>query len=471
MSFGWPAGDLATEITIVYNLVEALDSCDGAANDYREAVAFLQDLKRTLEPLQTFTAWNSHPAYGQEIGKQHFFVSKKALVLRGKINSNMRIIDSLMQRLTLDIVYTTQQSLPGGMRAALQEVLRPELIATLRESLPSINSASLEQYQEKQTRDHEVLVSRVSERYEWISSGIDAIKLQLQNSDSTQQRLERFIRGGNIMPEGKTPPLPALPENQYLDSSVSPKKHGSQSPNPQKEDSHSETLKDVSFSEEPFPLYVMSPPINSGVLQEFIKYEFRDLLESTWVNRGRYLLLSLANNDTLDERTWSTIVPGARVAMPMVVRKRLNLSSNPAIARCPEKSCSGSWTKGETKSWVICPVCHKEVLNSIFKNSKARHQRGSLIPTRRDSGQSKSMFRSKKARPKSNSSEWQETSTEAEIQVNEDDIAIFKRVIQEVIHFEAPATPLSDVSKPQAPVSPVTYSLPPTSIPDHYDKL
>lgn len=141
MSFGWSAGDIATGIAIIYNLIEALDGCDGAARDYREAVTFLQGLKRTLDPLQTFTAWNTHPKYGEEIKEQvtrvkepicafldsvvkfepslgakaarghhrhilrkvqwFLFMTKRTVALRKKIESNLRIIDSLMQRLTL----------------------------------------------------------------------------------------------------------------------------------------------------------------------------------------------------------------------------------------------------------------------------------------------------------------------------------------------------------------------------------
>lgn len=141
MSFGWSASDIATVLILSYKLIQALDSCDGAAADYREAVSFLRDLKRTLEPLQTFTAYNANPAYGREIEKQvrhikepveHFlatvlkyepslgmaaeeghhrhifrklqwymFMSRKVLDLRKKIESYMRIIDTLMQRLTL----------------------------------------------------------------------------------------------------------------------------------------------------------------------------------------------------------------------------------------------------------------------------------------------------------------------------------------------------------------------------------
>jgi hypothetical protein len=141
MSFGWSAGDIASAIKLIYNLVEALDSCDGAAGDYRGAVSFLRDLKRTLDPLQTFTAWATYPTYGKDIGEQvvhikepvegflkavlkyepslgnkaaeghyrhigrklqwYLFMSKKVSTLRRKIESHMRVIDTLLQRLTL----------------------------------------------------------------------------------------------------------------------------------------------------------------------------------------------------------------------------------------------------------------------------------------------------------------------------------------------------------------------------------
>jgi hypothetical protein len=141
MSFGWSAGDIAATITLAFNLVQALDSCDGAAGDYREAISFLRDLKRTLEPLRTFTAFNASPHYSRDIEEQvahikgpleefltavlkyepslgaaakeghhrhilrklqwYMFMSKKVLDLRRKIESHMRIIDTLMHRLTL----------------------------------------------------------------------------------------------------------------------------------------------------------------------------------------------------------------------------------------------------------------------------------------------------------------------------------------------------------------------------------
>jgi hypothetical protein len=141
MSFGWSASDIAAAIALIYNLIQALDSCDGAAGEYREAVSFLRDLKRTLDPFQTFTAWSAYPDYGREVAEQvahirkpvenflqavlkyepslgakasagrhrhmlrkvqwHVFMTKKVLALRKKIESHMRVIDTLLQRLAL----------------------------------------------------------------------------------------------------------------------------------------------------------------------------------------------------------------------------------------------------------------------------------------------------------------------------------------------------------------------------------
>jgi hypothetical protein len=70
MSFGWSAGDIATAVTLLYNIIEALDDVDGTASNYREAMGFLRDLKRTLEPLLTLTAWNAYSTYANEIAEQ-----------------------------------------------------------------------------------------------------------------------------------------------------------------------------------------------------------------------------------------------------------------------------------------------------------------------------------------------------------------------------------------------------------------
>jgi hypothetical protein len=147
MSFGWSAGDIVSAITVVYNLIQALDDASGAANDYREAVLFLKTLLRTIEPLQQLALWNAYPDYGREIKEQvdhiqeplkffcakvlkyesslgatakagsyrhvprkiqwYLFMSQKVLKLKGKIESHMRLIDTLMQRLYLYVQNST----------------------------------------------------------------------------------------------------------------------------------------------------------------------------------------------------------------------------------------------------------------------------------------------------------------------------------------------------------------------------
>ena len=39
MSFGWSAGDIAAAIKLAHRIYETLDSCHGAAREYREATS------------------------------------------------------------------------------------------------------------------------------------------------------------------------------------------------------------------------------------------------------------------------------------------------------------------------------------------------------------------------------------------------------------------------------------------------
>lgn len=66
MSFVWSAGEIAQAISLIVKVARALDGVDGAASGYREAVAFLTSLRRTLEPLQTLSALRIHPSYHNE---------------------------------------------------------------------------------------------------------------------------------------------------------------------------------------------------------------------------------------------------------------------------------------------------------------------------------------------------------------------------------------------------------------------
>jgi hypothetical protein len=91
------------------------------------------------------------------------------------------------------------------------------------------------------------------------------------------------------------------------------------------------------------------------VLQAFIEHEFKDLPGAAWVDRGRYLVMGLANNQALDEGNWSrSVVPGSTVMMSMVVQKLLDASALEVTRRCPESSCSGTWPRSNMLQVCTC---------------------------------------------------------------------------------------------------------------------
>lgn len=69
LTFGWSVSDIAQAITLIVQVVKALDDANGAAAGYHEANSFLQSLRHTLEPLHTFTALDTYQAYKEEIRK------------------------------------------------------------------------------------------------------------------------------------------------------------------------------------------------------------------------------------------------------------------------------------------------------------------------------------------------------------------------------------------------------------------
>jgi len=70
MSFRCSSGDIATAIGLVIKAIKALDGGGGATKHYREATAFLQNLKDTLEPLQASTLFEAYPTYGELVRQQ-----------------------------------------------------------------------------------------------------------------------------------------------------------------------------------------------------------------------------------------------------------------------------------------------------------------------------------------------------------------------------------------------------------------
>jgi hypothetical protein len=145
MAFGWSAGDILSAINFIIQVASALDEVDGAPKEFRDASSFLKQLNSALTPLRTFTALETKPAYKIEITQQveaikgpiekfvndksvralqnnlgvakegqfrhlqnirsklkwHFSTSEKALALQKVVDMHLKIISTLLQRLTV----------------------------------------------------------------------------------------------------------------------------------------------------------------------------------------------------------------------------------------------------------------------------------------------------------------------------------------------------------------------------------
>jgi hypothetical protein len=143
MSFGWSVGDIVAAAEFIIKVARALDEVDGAAKEFRDSSAFLKSLNAALRPLEAFTVLDTRPEYKADIEhevkaikapvekfisdvkdlekslgvvkegrfrhlqnipsklKWHFSTSKKALTLQKEVDMHLRIIDTLMQRLTV----------------------------------------------------------------------------------------------------------------------------------------------------------------------------------------------------------------------------------------------------------------------------------------------------------------------------------------------------------------------------------
>jgi hypothetical protein len=187
----------------------------------------------------------------------------------------------------------------------------------------------------------------------------------------------------------------------------------------------------------------------SKVLQAFIQHEFKDFPGSAMVGRGKYLILNLANTRVLDESNWSGYVaPGSTIAMSMVVHKRLE-SPNSEEERCPESSCSGTWTKPETQSWVTwyvldsrymsssltevySPVCQKQIIT--FPATDLNDEKETSVQRSTNRGSSRYFAEYEQGSTELNSIHpirpgQERDGVEPEL---EEDISYFKRIVQEI---------------------------------------
>jgi hypothetical protein len=192
------------------------------------------------------------------------------------------------------------------------------------------------------------------------------------------------------------------------------------------------------------------------------------------------MIFNPLNRQILDAQAWTTIIPGSKVAMSMVIRKHLHSESNLTVVRCPTTKCSGSWPRGDADSWaiwfvsnviILClgvsnlrydgsPICQKEVLHSVLDKPNKDHAMTRSPP--KDIGNKQAELDLRTARypkhiPKPNLSGQQrstasleEGAMSEEPEANEEEIAIFKSVVQQIVQLHE--TP-SDVALDSHPRS------------------
>ena len=224
-------------------------------------MGFLQDLKRTLEPLQRIANLDADSTYGPEIAEQvkhirgpvedflkssieyepalgkkaasgphrhvwkklKWFVwqEKKAAALKTKIEGHMRIIDTLVQQLILsvqlnfcpetfvttltiarDATLSIREKLPEQLRTIFTEVLPKELLNCLRTTLLPLQDDVIANRQvEQEVRDS--IIDKFEAQAAWLSTDIETIKEDLKICTAMQRGIKLSLRQNNNRIEGR----------------------------------------------------------------------------------------------------------------------------------------------------------------------------------------------------------------------------------------------------------------------------
>ncbi|KAH9207043.1 hypothetical protein DL95DRAFT_484282 [Leptodontidium sp. 2 PMI_412] len=358
MSFGWSAGDIANAITLIVKLIQALDDAEGSAGDYRKA-SIAKQVEHIKEPVKRFLEavlkYEPSLGLGAAEGRHrnvlrkvqwYLFMNRKVLKLRDSIDSHMRIIDSELKHLTfVDVVYKIEHTLPDSLRAIVREALPPDLMTLLRDHLSTIDARILSQIDTAQIASHDRVLSSLDGQYQKLFVNIDFLKQQLKITNITQERIELCLRrgGDRKLVTDEPPPIDQTTRTDRPFNML-----------PKSDRRTAGALSEMSLLAEPF------------MMQDFVECEFSNLPGATWIKKGRYMVSRLADHQALDAATWARlIVPGSKVEMSIVIRKQLKSGTAGTVAYCPENSCLGSWEMTGEETWVTCPDCQKRVLVSV----------------------------------------------------------------------------------------------------------
>jgi hypothetical protein len=106
------------------------------------------------------------------------------------------------------------------------------------------------------------------------------------------------------------------------------------------------------------------------MLQVLISDQFRDLPGSALVERGRYVLMNMADNRELDETSWRRcIAPGVTVVMSVcleTISVQSGIGSAMEVESCPALKCRGIWEMPQFQSWVTWYVLTFTIWVELF---------------------------------------------------------------------------------------------------------
>ena len=195
------------------------------------------------------------------------------------------------------------------------------------------------------------------------------------------------------------------------------------------------------------------------------------------------MIFNLLNRQILDAQAWTTIIPGSKVAMSMVIRKHLHSESNLTVVRCPTTKCSGSWPRGDADSWamwfvsnviILClgvsnlrydrsPICQKEVLHSVLDKPNNDHAMTRSPPKDIGNKQAELDFRTARypkhilkpnlSGQQRSTASLEEGAMSEEPKANDEEIAIFKRVVQQIVQFHETPSDVAMYSHPRSGIS------------------
>ncbi|CZR55057.1 uncharacterized protein PAC_04943 [Phialocephala subalpina] len=404
MSFGWSANDISQAIGLVIKVVKALDSANGAAADYREAVGFLRSLKRTLEPLQTFAGLELYPTYGEEI-RQH--VEK----IQGPISKFLASAAKFEPQLGSSAKPGRHRGLKkklewrGDLRTAFTDVLDPRLVELLQLHLEPL-AEHFDQYEftlpilqiegseHAQTMNHhlENIITHLQKQDLDLAEAVSTVKMYIENAtlalkqEIVQQQASGYSRGLRSTAsqhrnqlERSLDIMAQYPQGIVIKESLQELSvchrwdycvtHGGRyylaflylghflrnffltvplvvRPKP--------ALTPILIAKYHISFYDAigrSPRVldydcfaNYKVFQAFLEDSFAGSPGASWVELGLYQLANARNGLTISSDTWSRMIsPGSHINMSMLVGQVLARTSKSQSSEevCPTLDCEG----------------------------------------------------------------------------------------------------------------------------------